>query len=109
MRAGRLRHAVRIDHRVETRDAGGAVVTSWAVVCQRDAELTSLSGRELIAAQAVQSEITARAVIRYTDAITPRMRLVFNGMVYNIQAVLPDPTFKRYCTLMLAAGVNNGQ
>ena len=110
MRAGRLRHRARIDRRVDTREAGtGAIVTQWVPVTDRDCELVPLSGRELIAAQAVQSEIIARAVIRHTEGIDPTMRLICRGSIYNIRAVLPDPTFKRYCTLMLSAGVNNGQ
>ena len=110
MRAGRLRHRVRIDRRVDTRDgASGAVVTTWTPVTERDAELVPLSGRELIAAQAVQSEIVARAVLRFTEGLDATMRLVCHGVIYNIRAVLPDPTFKRHVTLMLSAGVNNGQ
>jgi len=109
MRAGRLRHTVQLEQRVETRDTDGSVLTSWALFSERPAELRPLAGRELIAAQAVQSEITTRAVIRHIDGISTRMRLVHHGVAYNIHAVLPGPTFRRYCTLMLSAGVNNGQ
>lgn len=111
MRAGRLRHRVSLQRPVEARDetTGGVTITWEGIGLPRAAELVSLSGRELIAAQAVQSEVIARCVMRYLDGVDATMRIVHNGQPYNIKAVLPDPTFKRSLTLMLAAGVNDGQ
>jgi hypothetical protein len=31
-----------------------------------------------------------------------------DGLAYNIKAVLPDPTLRRYLTLMCESGVNDG-
>jgi hypothetical protein len=36
------------------------------------------------------------------------MRVNHGGIIYNIKAVLPDSTGKRYITLMAELGVNNG-
>lgn len=109
MQAGRLRHRVNIEQVTETRDADGGVVTSWATLHSKvPAEIVPLSGREFVAAQAAQAGITARLTIRYMAGITPKMRVVHGSDIYNIEAVLPDPTLRRHLTLMVSTGVNNG-
>ena len=105
----RLRHRVTIEQVTETRDADGGVVTAWATLHSKvPAEIVPLSGREFVAAQAAQAGITARMTIRYVAGITPKMRVVHGADIYNIEAVLPDPTLRRHLTLMVSTGVNNG-
>lgn len=105
----RLRHRVAIEQVTETRDADGGVVTAWATLHSKvPAEIVPLSGREFVAAQAAQAGITARMTIRYVTGITPKMRVVHGADIYNIEAVLPDPTLRRHLTLMVSTGVNNG-
>lgn len=107
--APRLRHRVTIEQVTETRDADGGVVTAWATLHSKvPAEIVPLSGREFVAAQAAQAGITARLTIRYMAGITPKMRVVHGSDIYNIEAVLPDPTLRRHLTLMVSTGVNNG-
>lgn len=105
----RLRHRVTIEQVMETRDADGGVVTAWAALHSKvPAEIVPLSGREFVAAQAAQAGVTARMTIRYVTGITPKMRVVHGADIYNIEAVLPDPTLRRHLTLMVSTGVNNG-
>ena len=107
--APRLRHRVTIEQVTESRDADGGVVTAWATLHSKvPAEIVPLSGREFVAAQAAQAGITARLTIRYMAGITPKMRVVHGADIYNIEAVLPDPTLRRHLTLMVSTGVNNG-
>ena len=109
MLAQRLSHRVTIEQVTETRDADGGVVTAWATLHSKvPAEIVPLSGREFVAAQAAQAGITARMTIRYVAGITPKMRVVHGPDIYNIEAVLPDPTLRRHLTLMVSTGVNNG-
>lgn len=105
----RLRHRVTIEQVTETRDADGGVVTAWAALHSKvPAEIVPLSGREFVAAQASQAGIAARMTIRYVTGITPKMRVVHGYDIYNIEAVLPDPTLRRHLTLMVSTGVSNG-
>ena len=107
--APRLRHRVTIEQVTESRDADGGVVTAWATLHSKvPAEIVPLSGREFVAAQAAQAGITARLTIRYMAGITPKMRVVHGSDIYNVEAVLPDPTLRRHLTLMVSTGVNNG-
>ena len=106
--AHRLRHRVTIEQLATTRDELGGVVESWATVTIVPAEVWPLSGREFVAAQATQAGVTTRITIRYQAGIEPAMRVTHDGAIYNIRAVLPDPTLRRHLTLMCETGVNNG-
>lgn len=107
---GKLRHRVAIERNQETPDADtGAMVPAWVPVATVWASVEPLSGREFVAAQAVQANVSVRIVVRYRPDITPAMRIVHGGKVHNIAAVLADKDSGReYLTLMCDQGVNNG-
>lgn len=111
MRAGVLRHRVRIEQPVNARDPlTGDLVETWTTYADSvPAEIVPLSGREFIQSGANQAELSARATVRWDAGIAPTMRLIHDGRVYQITAVLPDPTFARHATLMLGTGVNDGR
>ena len=73
------------------------------------AEVVPLSGRDFIAAGEKQSEVTARIEVRWLPGVKDTMRVLFDGEVYAIAAVLPDPTARRHLTLMVSKGVTDGQ
>lgn len=111
MRAGTLRHRVRIEQPVTGRDPQtGDTIETWATyVDNLPAEVVPLSGREFLQSGANQSELTARATVRWDANLQTTMRLIHQGRVYQITAVLPDPTFRRHATLMLGTGVSDGR
>lgn len=110
----RLRHRVDIEALATEQDSeSGAESEAWASELEEGqlipAEIVPLSGREFIAAQAGQAGITTRITIRYGLALKAHMhRVVHEGTVYNIEAVLPDPTLRGHVTLMCSSGVNVG-
>jgi SPP1 family predicted phage head-tail adaptor len=108
--AGRLRHRVRIDRLTVTLDSDDGVQTEeWAEVATVPADIQPLSGRELIAADAMDAKSTARIIVRYRPDLTAADRLVHRGTVYNIDAVIPDADSNiRHMTLMVSSGTNNG-
>jgi SPP1 family predicted phage head-tail adaptor len=111
--AGNLRHRIAIQERLEEQDSDtGEITHVWATVSEMGnvpAEIVPLSAKEFIAAQATQSEIVARIVIRYREGIDATMRAVHNGAVYNIRGVLPDPrTGREWLTLPVSAGLTDG-
>lgn len=110
MKAGRLRHRVSLQRQTETRDPeSGAVIVSWGEVAKLWASVEPLSAREFIAAQSVQSEVSARIVIRHRNDVSAKDRIVYRGQVYNIEGILPDPeSGYEYITLPVSAGANNG-
>ena len=110
MDAGKLRHRVTIERFTQgAQDPNtGDIINQWQVLRVVWASFEPVSGREFIAAQAGQSEVTARIVVRFAD-VTTKDRINMNGRLYNIHGVLPDPkSNKHYLTLMVSQGVNNG-
>ncbi len=109
MKAGTLRHLGAIEKLVVSQDTTtGAVREEWQPFARAWAAINPLSGREFIAAQAVQAGVNTRITIRHLDGVTPSMRFTYRGTLYDILAVLPDPTLKRHINLMCVSGVSDG-
>lgn len=109
--AGRLRHRVTIEQKVITRDPDtGAPITTWQpFATDIAAEVVPLSAKEFIAAQAMQSQVSARITLRYRPGLLAAMRITFRGQVYNIAGVLPDNVSGlEYITLPVSQGTNDG-
>ncbi|MEN9903699.1 MAG: hypothetical protein RLZZ555_264 [Pseudomonadota bacterium] len=101
----RLRHRVSIEAMTAVRDQFGGVQEVWTTSAAHvPADIVPLSGREFVAAQSVQSQVTTRITIRHLAGIKPAMRLRHGSDVYNIEAVLPDPSLRRHLTLMCSIG-----
>lgn len=106
--AGRLRHRVTVAELTAENDTDGVLVETWedAFGVALPAEITALSGRELIAAQAIQSKVTARIRLRYRPGLKASQRVEHRGEFFNIVAVVPDPYSRiRYTTLLCESGV----
>jgi SPP1 family predicted phage head-tail adaptor len=110
--AGTLRHRVDIQRPLRTQNVTtGEVTTSWQSISAKPiaAAVDPLSARELIAAQAVQSQVVARIVIRWRPDLDASMRIVHRGLIYDIAGVLPDKdSGLEYITLPVSQGVNDG-
>lgn len=109
--AGKLRHRIQIQRQIQQRDPEtGAVNIKWSNHATVWAAVEPVSVREFISAQAKQSEIVARVVIRARDDLVPQMRILFRGKVYNPEGWLPDPdSGLEYMTAPVSEGVNDGQ
>lgn len=114
MLAARLRHRIDIEASQVELDSEGNQEPFWETIRDSEepelipAEIVPMSGREFVAAQAVQAGVTTRITIRWRPNIGPAMRVVHGADLYNIKAVLPDPTLRRHLTLMCERGVNQG-
>lgn len=107
----RLRHRITLEIPGLTQDpVGGEMIPGWQVFAENvPASIEPLSARDFIAAQANQSEITARIVMRYREGILPTMRILHRGKVYAIQGVLPDAkSGLEYLTIPVSEGVKDG-
>lgn len=110
MQAGIMRQRVTLQRVARTQDPDtGEMADGWSDISQVWASVEPVSGREFIAGQATQNEVTARIVIRYRASVTAAMRAVHRGVTYNIEAVLPDKNSGReYLTLMVSGGLDEG-
>lgn len=111
MRAGLLRHRIIIQEPVQVQDLETGEVTQvwrdrWVKV---PAKFEFVNGRELLAAQAVQSEVTARITIRYRDGVLAKMRGLYRGRVWNFTEPMTDnESGLDYLVIVVSAGVNDG-
>lgn len=96
---GKLRHKVRLEELQALTDTSGDVIQdpstgevsrAWVLVSEPWAAIEPMSGREFIAAAAVQSKVTTRITISYRPGLSAGMRVVHNGKIYNIEATLTD-------------------
>ena len=112
MRAGKLRHRITFQSPGTTQDpVTGEMIQGWANVWEKvPASIEPLSVKDFIAAQATQSQLSARIVIRYRSGVLPTMRILHRGNVYNIEGpALADPdSGLEFLTLAVSAGVNDG-
>jgi SPP1 family predicted phage head-tail adaptor len=115
VKAGRLRHRVRIEELVaeipDSDEESGARVESWVDAFDMliPAEIAPLSGRELVAAAQVQSKVAARIRIRHRPGVSANMRVNHRGTYYGIEAVTTDQgSGVEYMTLHCTDGANQG-
>lgn len=110
MKAGRLRQRVTFQTLSTEQDSDGATVETWTDAFGQaiSADITHLSGRELVAAQAVQSKVSARIEVRHRPGFVTSMRAVHRGTLYDIEAVIPDRTGLRSITLLCSTGADEG-
>lgn len=109
IRAGELCHRVTIQHYVAGgRDEDGFEIEgSWQEYKQLWAKVTPLSAKDLISAQADQSEVVARMKIRYREDINTTMQVIWKGRTFSIQSQALDDneTANIYCTFLLGQGL----
>jgi len=88
MESGRLRHRVIIEQVARSADALGEGAETWTTYATLWANIEPLRGREFFAAQAANSEVTARITMRYRAGISPKWRIKHGTAVYRIIEIL---------------------
>lgn len=113
MRAGALRHVVEIQQRSSTIDSLGDVSDSWTTVVTDRAAIRPLSVREMMAAQAIQSEVTHQITLRYRSeyanpvTVAP-LRVLFGSRVFDVSGAMNIDERNREVRLMAREGISNG-
>lgn len=100
VRAGSLRHRATIQY--PTRAGGGynGSTVTWTTLATVWAAVEPLSGREYIAAQQEQVEVSTRIRIRYRRDVTAFMRVVIEGHTYEVITPLDFEARHRELQLM---------
>lgn len=112
MLAQRLRHRVQVDELIVTQNPiTGAQIETWqAFLADEPAEIGPLtaSSREQIAANAIQATVNTQIVMRLHPGLKPSMRVVHEGVVYDIHAIVPDRKLRQFVTMLCDEGANDG-
>lgn len=109
MQAGKLRRRVTLQQATQEQNEFNEVETIWtdfAVNVPASVEL--ITGRESFAAQQVQAEVDTKIRLRYRTGVTEIARVLLpvvggspqESQVFDVYAVLPDPTGRRELTLL---------
>lgn len=108
MNAGRLNRKVALQSLGTAQDAFGQLVQTWTTTATVSAEILPKTGRELMLAKSLQSEVAITITIRYRTGITAGMRATCGGVIYNIAAVIDIDGARKFLALECTTGVNNG-
>jgi len=111
MRSGELQRLVTIEQYTVGSpqvSAIGEPDATWTTFATAWASIKPLRGRELIAAQAVASEVTGSIKLRYIAGLTAAMRVSYGGQIFNILAVVNTDQDDRELILMVNQGPSNG-
>ncbi len=87
IRAGRLRHRIEVQSPTDSQGRMGSVTQTWATDATVWAGIEPISGRERLASDVIQADVTHRIIMRHR-ALTTENRLLFGARVFNIDAVL---------------------
>jgi SPP1 family predicted phage head-tail adaptor len=89
--ASALRHRIRIEESVQTKDQAGGIVDTWKHFKTVHANIKPLRGSELFTAQQSQSEVTHTVQIRYLKDLSVKHRINFKDRIFLIESFInPD-------------------
>lgn len=104
MRASKLKQRVTVHKATATRSPmGGSSSQTWEPALTLWASIEPLSVKDVLTAQAADSQTTARCILRYRTDIDSKCRIEHRGQMYAIDGdPLPDAdTGLEHITLML--------
>jgi SPP1 family predicted phage head-tail adaptor len=113
MKAGHLSSVVTVQTRSTGIDSVGQQQTVWSDLFTDYAEIRPMSGREMFAAQAVQSEVSHQITMRYrpewgVGKATASYRIVYDSRVFDVHAVLEQGMRSREVRILASEGLTNG-
>jgi SPP1 family predicted phage head-tail adaptor len=88
MKIGNLRHRVTLQQKTVIEDDLKQQSEAWTDIASVWACIEPLSGREYFAARQENAEVTAKITIRYRKDVTPDMRAVSEGRVFDVLSVI---------------------
>lgn len=88
MRAGLLRHRLRIEEAVDVINANGdgQPVKAWNVLGTVWGSVEPLTGRELFSAQQVSARTTHKITLR-ARSISPKHRLIYGQRIFHLTSI----------------------
>jgi SPP1 family predicted phage head-tail adaptor len=108
MRPGQRDKVITIQSKTMSTDSYGGQVETWADFAKVWANVWPLKGRELVAAQAAQSETTVRFNIRWIAGLTEAMRISYNSKLYDITGIIDVGEKHVEFEIMAKTGLSEG-
>jgi len=86
-----MRHRVRLESQSSTQSSSGEPANVWTLVATRWMAIRPLSGNEQFVWQQRGARVSHRFGMRWMSGLEPRMRLVWDSRVFDVQWVDQDP------------------
>jgi len=94
-----------IEAPAESQAADGSIVQTWSTFADAWASVEPLTGREYFSAQREQASASDRIRMRHLDGVTHRMRVAWDGRIFEIESVANVDERKRELVLMCTESV----
>ncbi|WP_231408994.1 phage head closure protein [Ralstonia solanacearum] len=108
MDIGRNNRRVELQRRVQGRTPSGQPTDGWETVARPYARPLGQSGREAMAAGKETATRQVSLRIRYRTGITAAWRVIYDGQIGDITAVLPDEAGREHVDLLVEIGASRG-
>lgn len=105
MRAGQLRHRLSLQSPTITNTSTGTITEAWGTVATIWGSVEPLRGREFYDSALINSDVTARIVIRYTSDIEPNYRIVYDNRTFLIESIVDIDERRKEMNLMVTEEV----
>lgn len=87
---GKYRNKIEIQEFAESVNENGYPVEDWVTKCFLWANIKTVKGSEFVSGASEFSAETYRFIVRYTNGLHAKMRIVFKGRIFDIQTILND-------------------
>lgn len=116
IQAQRYRHRVQIQRLVHAQDPASlestftwqTLTVSGVALAAVPAQVLTGPGKEMDAANSKQGERVIRVNMRWFAGLDQSMRIIWDGVPYDISSIEMDETARREYRLVCSAGVNSG-
>lgn len=95
MKAGRLRHVIHLEKKLQIRDKFNAELEQWQSDRRLWGEIVTGSTKEFLSAQQINNTLSHEVFIRYLPEIHTDMRIRYEGRIFNIHGIKDFGGLKR--------------
>lgn len=85
---GGINRNVKIQLKSASVDSFGQPIDTWTDLIDCLATIESVSGREFIGGQAIQSEVTQIVTVKYRTWIKPNMRILYGSRIFQVMYMI---------------------
>jgi SPP1 family predicted phage head-tail adaptor len=109
MNSGSLRYRVSIQSLDATqKNSTGQIKRVWVEICSVWADITFVNAKETIAGNREISVANVRIRIRWNKSVTPKMRVVYQDQIFDINDIMPEMKHRLYMDLLCTQGADDG-
>ena len=109
MRSGDFNRRITIQVKQAGQDDWGQPLATWVDFAKDvPANILFSTGREYVKSDKEVNKAHASIRIRWMVGVTAQMRVLHDGMIFDIDDVLPDLAGRKYVDLPCSTGATNG-